>query len=92
LLLGTKLPFELVQPSVRHASGADVPKSLHDAAWWADRTNGFDFTDADRNDPAVFNRVLWEGTMGSKPYPTARSGLDLRHHRDLLLQSGGLIR
>jgi YVTN family beta-propeller protein len=92
LLLGTKLPFELVQPNVRHASAADVPKPLHDAAWWADRTKGFDFTDADRNDPALFNRVLWEGTMGSRPYPSARSGLDLRHHRDLLLQSGGPIK
>jgi YVTN family beta-propeller protein len=92
LLLGTQLPFGLVQPDVRHADAADAPKPLHDAAWWAERTKGFDFTDADRNDPAIFNRVLWEGTMGGKPYPTARSGLDLRHGRDQLLKSAGVIK
>ena len=26
-------------------------------------------------------RVLWEGTMPGKPYPTACSGLDLRQNR-----------
>ena len=92
LLLGTQLPIELVQPNVRRADAADLPKPLHDAAWWADRTKEFDFTDADRNDPAVYNRVLWEGTMGGKPYPTARSGLDLRHNRDVLLKSAGVIK
>jgi len=92
LLLGTQLPFELVQPNVRRADAVDAPKSLYDAAWWADRTKGFDFTDADRNDSALYNRVLWEGTMGSKPYPTARSGLDLRHDRDVLLKSAGVIK
>jgi hypothetical protein len=66
LLLGTKLPFELVQPSVRHASAGDVPKPLHDVAWWADRTKGFDFTDADCNDPAVFDRVLWKRYDGQQ--------------------------
>jgi hypothetical protein len=29
-------------------------------------------------------RVLWEGTMGDRPYPTTRSGLDLRHNRKKL--------
>ena len=92
LLLGTQLPFELAQPNVRRADAVDAPKPLHDAAWWADMTKGFDFTDADRNNSALYNRVLWEGTMGSKPYPTARSGLDLRHDRDVLLKSAGGIK
>jgi YVTN family beta-propeller protein len=83
----TQLPFEQAQPNVRHADAADAPKPLHDAAWWADRTKGFDFTDADRNDSAAYNRVLWEGTMGDKPYPTARSGIDLRQNRGALLKS-----
>jgi YVTN family beta-propeller protein len=90
LLLGTQLPFELAQPSIRRAAAADTPKPLHDAAWWADRTKSFDFTDADRNDTALYNRALWEGTMGGKPYPTARSGFDLRHDRDALLKSAGV--
>jgi YVTN family beta-propeller protein len=87
LLLRTQLPLERVQPNIRHAAAGEGPKPLHDAAWWADKTKGFDFTDADRNDPAIYNRVLWAGTMGSRPYPTARSGLDLRHDRGALLQS-----
>jgi hypothetical protein len=91
LLLRTQLPFEQVQPNVHHADAADPPKPLHDAVWWTEKTKDFDFTDADRNDPALFNRVLWEGTMASKPYPTARSGLDLRHDRDVLLKSAGVI-
>ena len=43
-------------------------------------------------DPALYNRALWDGTMGGKPYPIARSGLDLRHDRDVLLKSAGVIR
>jgi hypothetical protein len=89
LLLGTQLPIELVQPNVRRADAGRAPKPLHDAAWWAERTKDFDFTDADKNDPAVYNRVLWQGTMGDKPYPAGRSGLDLRRDREALLPSAG---
>jgi hypothetical protein len=32
---------------------------------------GFDFSDADRVPPAKFNKVLWMGLMGGKPYPAA---------------------
>ena len=93
LLLGTQLPFELVQPNVRQAAdAADALKPPLDAAWWAEKTKGFDFTDADRNDSALYNRVLWDGTMGGKSYPTPRSGLDLRQNRDALLKSARLIK
>jgi YVTN family beta-propeller protein len=92
LLSGTQLPFELVQPNARRADAVEAPKPLHDAAWWADKTKGFDFTEADRIDSALYNRVLWEGTMGATPYPTARSGLDLRHDREVLLKSVGVIK
>ena len=37
--------------------------------YWAKVTAGFDFSDADRVPPARFNRVVWKGLMGSKPYP-----------------------
>jgi hypothetical protein len=30
-----------------------------------------DFTDADRVDPLEFNRILWKGMMGNKPYPAS---------------------
>ena len=55
------------------------------AAYWARVTKGLDFTDADRVDGASFNRILWKGLMGDKPYPAAPTGQDLRLHREKLL-------
>ena len=49
---------------------AITPK--HDAAYWARVTKGFDFSDADQVPPEKFNRLLWEGLMGNKPYPAVR--------------------
>jgi YVTN family beta-propeller protein len=49
--------------------GLIVPKPTHNAKYWARVTRGMDFTDADRVDPAKFNRILWKGIMGNKPYP-----------------------
>src|SRR5262249_16507392 len=57
---------------VRYARGADV-KPKHNADYWVKVTAGFDFSDADRVPPGKFNRVLWKGLMGRKPYP-ARPG------------------
>ena len=45
-----------------------VPK--HDAAYWDRVTRGFDFSDADRVPPDRYNRVLWQGLMDGKPYPS----------------------
>ncbi|HEX4004881.1 MAG TPA: putative Ig domain-containing protein [Acidobacteriaceae bacterium] len=58
-----------------------------DAAYWARVTLGMDFSDADRVDGGVFNRILWKGLMGNRPYPAAPSGLDLRSNRDRMLQN-----
>jgi len=58
---------------------ATLPHPTHDAAWWAAKTKGMDFSREDLNNPDQFNRILWEGLMGDKPYPTTRSGADLRH-------------
>jgi hypothetical protein len=44
-----------------------------------------DFTDADRVDGGVFNRILWKGLMGDRPYPAAPTGKDLRQNREKLL-------
>jgi hypothetical protein len=46
-----------------------IVKPRHDAKYWAKLTAGFDFSDADRVPPAKFNRVIWNGLMGGKPYP-----------------------
>jgi len=56
-----------------------------DAKYWARVTQGMDFTDADRVDGGVFNRILWKGLMGDKPYPAAPTGRDLRQNREKLL-------
>ncbi len=43
----------------------------HDAAYWAARTAGYDWSAEDRIDGAAFNRVLWEGLAAGRPYPAA---------------------
>ena len=73
LLRTTQLPL----PPEKHA--AIAPRApLHDAAWWAKATKGFDFSTEDRAPANLFDRVLWQGTMGDKPYPTARDGRNRR--------------
>jgi DNA-binding beta-propeller fold protein YncE len=67
------------------AAGLIVPKSTHSAEYWAGVTKGLDFTDPDRVDSAVYNRILWKGLMGNKPYPAAPTGMDLRKNRKPLL-------
>jgi DNA-binding beta-propeller fold protein YncE len=78
ILFTSTLP--LVKKQVKNGGQPDaLPRPTHDAAWWEARTKGFDFSAEDRIDSEKFNRILWEGLMGDKPYPTARSGADLRH-------------
>jgi len=55
------------------------------AKYWEQATKGLDFNDADRVDGAVFNRILWKGLRGDKPYPAAPTGIDLRQNRKELL-------
>ena len=50
-------------------------KPLHNGAWWAKATKGFNFKHPDLNNAELFNRVLWKGMMGNRPYP----GTALRH-------------
>ncbi len=68
ILRGTKLPL----PPAPAGATAQQLRPTHDAAWWAEKTKGFDFTKEDRIDAGRFNRVLWEGLMGDRPYPTRR--------------------
>jgi YVTN family beta-propeller protein len=47
-------------------------KSLHDGAWWARATKGFNFKHPDMVNADLFNRILWKGIMGDdRPYPGA---------------------
>lgn len=65
--------------------GEILPKSTHDAKYWARATKGMDFDDADLVGPVDFNRLLWKGMMGKKPYPAVPTKLDLRENREELL-------
>jgi hypothetical protein len=66
-------------------SGGIIPKSTHDGDWWEAQTKGMDFSKADRVNPQAFNLVVWKGLKGDVPYPTTRSGADLRQNRTELL-------
>jgi YVTN family beta-propeller protein len=68
ILLSTQLKLAQGKQAVRFAEGPIV-KPKHSAAYWAKVTRGFDFSDADQVPPAKYNRVLWKGLMGNKPYP-----------------------
>ncbi len=57
----------------------------HNAQYWADATEGMDFTSEDKIDFDQFNRILWKGLMGGKPYPDGPTGVDLRSNRTELL-------
>jgi DNA-binding beta-propeller fold protein YncE len=86
LLLATQLPIAKKGAALK---AVPVPRPLHDAAWWTEKTKGFTFAKEDLNDAAAYNRVLWEGAMAG-PYPTTRSGLDLRQNRAKLLKAAGI--
>ena len=75
ILYNTTLPL----PNAASIDKATLPKTTHDAAWWEARTKGMNFNEEDANDPAAFNRIIWEGMMGGKPYPALRSGAVLGH-------------
>ena len=79
ILYNTSLPL----PPKR--AGLNVPKPAQNAKYWARVTQGMDFTTEDRLNPEDFNRILWRGLMGEKPYPAAPTGIDLRQNRDKLL-------
>jgi hypothetical protein len=70
------------------AEGVLARRPQHDGAYWAARTEGFDFSVEDRVDAARYNLILWKGLMGDDvPYPTVRSGADLRKNRKKMLKS-----
>jgi YVTN family beta-propeller protein len=80
----TTLPIASLTGAVQHAALAQ-PARVRDVAYWTRHMKGFTFTDADENDEGAFNRVVWAGMMGGRPYPTTRSGADLRRDRATLL-------
>ncbi|HEV2315184.1 MAG TPA: hypothetical protein VGR94_07750 [Candidatus Acidoferrales bacterium] len=86
VLVNTQLPVGIPAGTGAARSGAYV-KPRHDAAYWAAKTKGMDFSVEDRVDPAKFNRIVWYGLVGDDtPYPTVRDGRNLRGNREELLR------
>ena len=79
ILYGTKLPLP------PKPAGLVVPRSSHNARYWARAMKGMDFEKEDQVDPEDFNRILWKGLKGKTPYPATPSGVDLRSDREKLL-------
>jgi Phosphoesterase family len=71
VLATTTLALAGGDSGVRFAAGPNI-KPKHNAAYWDKVTAGFDFSEADQVPTARFNRVLWTGLMGRKPYPALR--------------------
>jgi YVTN family beta-propeller protein len=92
--------FTAQEPAVLATTSLPIPnktalarlgvKPLHTAAWWARQTRGMDFSAPDKLNAAAYNQILWQGVMGNKPYPKARSGKDLRQDRRKLLEKAGV--
>jgi DNA-binding beta-propeller fold protein YncE len=61
------------------------PKLAHAPQYWMRVTKGMDFTSQDRFDFSEYNRILWKGLMGNRPYPATPNGKDLRQNRENLL-------
>ncbi|HKW89219.1 MAG TPA: bifunctional YncE family protein/alkaline phosphatase family protein [Candidatus Acidoferrales bacterium] len=91
VLRTTKLPLASAPAGGGGSADAKVSfaaaRPRHDAAYWAAKTKGMDFSVEDHIDSAKFNRIIWEGLEGdSVPYPTLRDGRNLREDRKQLLQ------
>ena len=94
ILCGTQLPV-CKTGSGAAAAGAKsaYAKPRHDAAYWAAKTKGMDFTVEDKIDSSKFNLIIWEGLVGKDaPYPSERSGQDLREDRKKLLNQNAARR
>jgi hypothetical protein len=85
ILRKTRLPLPKASRQDRKA----ISQPSHDAGYWAQKTEGYDFSAEDKLDSAQFNLVLWKGLKGEdQPYPSERDGRDLsRNRKNLLRQS-----
>jgi hypothetical protein len=68
LLRSSTLPLPKAEKPVAHV------KPPRDAAYWIAATRGMDFSKEDAVNAEEYNRVLWHGLMGNRPYPEAREG------------------
>jgi YVTN family beta-propeller protein len=85
VLRSTQLP--LPPPTADEKKASLTLRQIKDAAYWAERTQSYDFSSEDKLDSARFNLVLWNGLKGEEqPYPSERDGRDLSKDRKRLLR------
>jgi DNA-binding beta-propeller fold protein YncE len=72
VLKTTTLSLASLHDGVAYAKGPDVTPT-HSAEYWAKATEKFDFSHADEVPADLFNRVVWKGIKGDRPYPTLRA-------------------
>jgi DNA-binding beta-propeller fold protein YncE len=89
VLRTTKLPLPATTAEKAANAGANeyrYAQPRHDAAYWAAKTEGMDFSAEDRIDTPRFNRILWAGLMGEDAaFPQNPRPANLRRHRGRLL-------
>ena len=66
LLVGSALPLAASNPP------ALALKPTHDSKYWAQKTKKFNFAEEDKLDAVAYNKILWQGLMGNRPYTTGR--------------------
>jgi DNA-binding beta-propeller fold protein YncE len=85
LLRSSKLPL----PQLQERRAQPPLRAQRPGSYWQKKLGGMDYSEEDKVDTPRFNLELWKGIMGNKPYPTERSGQDLRENRKALLAKYG---
>jgi len=71
----------------KDALSAFYARPRHDANYWAEKTAGFNFDQADQVNASNYNLILWKGLVGDNvAYPAERDGRDLSKNRGALLK------
>ena len=87
VLRTTQLPLAATAAEAGPSDRDAYAQPRHDAAYWAGKTEGMDFSAEDRLDTPRFNRILWSGLMGdAMPFPESPKPRNLRRHRRSLLR------
>ena len=81
VLATTSVSTSAGRSGIRFAAGPTI-RPQHDAAYWDGVTVGFDFSQADQVPPALFNKVLWDGLMGKRPYPALKGQQSAKRDED----------